>query len=131
LRSIIINHLFHILNHILDIQNIVLSCHRNHRRNLKKTKEEEQEKKDDEQKQEQPFIQVHESGNEEDPLTIRSMPKSNSKNIISINSIRTSDNSRVIINNVAVLENDDENSEFEQQLDLLEGHINFLHDDTS
>jgi hypothetical protein len=98
---------------------------------LKKTKEEEQEKKDDEQKQEQPFIQVHESGNEEDPLTIRSMPKSNSKNIISINSIRTSDNSRVIINNVAVLEKDDENSEFEQQLDLLEGHINFLHDDTS
>ena len=147
MRSVIINHLFHILIHILDIHQIVLSCHRNHRRNLKKTKEDQQEKKeekDDEQKQEgvatkkdgeqkqnQPLIQVHESGEEDDPFSRRSMSKLNSKNIISINSIRTSDNSRVIINNVEVLEKDEEDSEFDDQLNKLEEHMNFLHDDTS
>jgi len=147
LRSVFINHLFHILIHILDIHQIVLSCHRNHRRNLKKTKEDEEEKKeekDDEQKQEgvatkkdgeqkqnQPLIQVHESGDEDDPLSRRSMSKLNNKNIISINSIRTSDNSRVIIKNIEVLKKDEEDSEFDEQLDELEGNMNFLHDDTS
>jgi hypothetical protein len=147
LRLVFINHLFHILIHILDIHQIVLSCHRNHRRNLKKTKEDEEEKKeekDDEQKQEgvatkkdgeqkqnQPLIQVHESGDEDDPLSRRSMSKLNNKNIISINSIRTSDNSRVIIKNIEVLKKDEEDSEFDEQLDELEGNMNFLHDDTS
>lgn len=147
MRSVFINHLFHILIHILDIHQIVLSCHRNHRRNLKKTKEDEEEKKeekDDEQKQEgvatkkdgeqkqnQPLIQVHESGDEDDPLSRRSMSKLNNKNIISINSIRTSDNSRVIIKNIEVLKKDEEDSEFDEQLDELEGNMNFLHDDTS